>query len=220
MGTAGPQIINDNVVINGYVIANDKTGNFYKQIIIDDGTAAIPILLDAFNLYNDFPIGSRVYLKCKGLYTNFYYKLPQIGFLPDNRGISAPIPFHLWGQFVIKGNEVEYKKPIEVGLSDAHIAKAELFNRLVTIPEVQIQDTSIQELALHPDLSSATNISLMNCDSLFIALRTSAYASFRNTKPPRGRGSITAIYAVFNNTPQLILRDTLDLQMKGTRCTK
>ena len=54
MGSSGYKEIKDNILISGVVIADDRNGNFYKQIIIDDGTAAMPILLDAYNLYNDF----------------------------------------------------------------------------------------------------------------------------------------------------------------------
>lgn len=218
MGVAGARLITENIVINGYIIANDQTGNFYKQIIIDDGTAAIPILLDAYNLYSYYPIGTKVYVKCKGLYTNFYYKLPQLSFLPDSRGASTPIPFHLWDQYLLKSSKTDGIKPIEVTIADAMTAKPELYNRLVTIVDIQIQDTLVKEFALHPDLSSATNIKLMDCDSNFIVLRTSAYANFRNVRPPIGKGTMTAIYSVFNNTPQLVLRDTNDLEMNTPRC--
>jgi hypothetical protein len=218
MGVAGAKLITENIVINGQVIANDRTGNFYKQIIIDDGTAAIPILLDAYNLYSNYPIGTKLYVKCKGLYTNFYYKLPQLSFLPDSRGVSTPIPFHLWSQYLLKSTNLGSIKPIEVSIVDAMKVKPELLNRLVAVVDVQIQDTLVKEFALHPDLSSATNIKLMDCDSNTIALRTSGYSNFRNVRPRTGRGKITAIYTVFNNTPQLVLRDTSDFEMDQPRC--
>lgn len=218
MNSSASKLIGDNIVISGFVIANDKSGNLYKQIIIDDGTAAIPLLLDAFNLYNDFPIGCKVYVKCKGLYTNYFYKLPHISFMVDDKGVSAAIPFHLWEQFIFKSDSFKLQKPIVVSLQDAMKAKPELYNRLVTIEDVQLQDTSTKVYALHPDLTAATSFNLTDCAQNIIAVRTSGYASFRNSNPPVGRGNFTAIYTVFNNTPQLVLRDTTDVQLAGTRC--
>lgn len=218
MSSTTAQKIGDNIVISGFVIANDRTGNFYKQIIIDDGTGAIPILLDAYNLYNDFPIGAKVYLKCKGLYSNYFYKLPHISFMVDDKGVSASIPFHLWGQYIFKSDSVKMMQPIVVSLQDAMKAKPELYNRLVTIKDVQLEDTNTRMYALHPDLTAATSFNLADCAQSLLAVRTSGYASFRNNIPPKGRGDFTAIYTVFNNTPQLVLRDTTDVQLVGERC--
>ena len=35
---------------------------------------------------------------------------------------------------------------------------------------------------------------------------------------PAGKGPITAIYSRYNSTPQLLIRDTFDVRMNGTRC--
>ena len=219
MGTSGFREIKENIIISGEVIADDRTDNFYRQIIIDDGTAAMPILLDASNLYNDFGIGRKIYVRCKGLYTNFYYKLPQLGYVPNENGLLSAIPFHLWDEYIIAAEMQQQIKPIEVSIADAKIAKAELFNRLVTITNAQIMDTSnATQYALPASISSATNIKLMDCDSNIISLRTSGYSSLQAIATPKGRGKITAIYTVFNNTPQLVLRDTLDVQMNLPRC--
>ncbi len=126
MGSSGYREIKENIIITGEVIADDRTGNFYRQIIIDDGTAAIPILLDASNLYNDFSIGRKIYLHCKGLYTNFYYKLPQLGYIPDQKGLLTAIPYQLWDKYIIAAEMQQAIKAIEVSIADAKIAKPEI----------------------------------------------------------------------------------------------
>jgi len=219
MGTTGAKEIKENIIISGVVIADDRSGNFYKQIIIDDGTAAIPILLDAYNLYNDYPIGRKIFVKCKGLFTGFYYKLPQLGFTANEKGSLSPIPFYLWDTYLIKGSVGNKIIPIEVSIADAMKAKPELYNRLIKIKEAQIIDTlAAPAYALPASLSSATNIQLMNCDSNIILWRNSGFAKFQSYKPPYGKGTITAIYTVYNNTPQLMIRDTADVQLKSARC--
>ncbi len=219
MGSSGYREIKDNIIISGEVIADDRTGNFFRQIIIDDGTAAIPVLLDANNLYNDFPIGRKIYLRCKGLYTSFYYKLPQLGYIPNQNGLLTAIPYHLWDNYIVAAEMQQAINAIEVSIADVKIAKPELYNRLVRMIDIQILDTNkATQFALPANISSATNIQLMDCDSHIIALRTSAYSSLQALRPPKGRGKITAIYTVFNNTPQLVLRDTSEIQMRSPRC--
>lgn len=217
-GTGGE--VKEHILISGIVIADDRSGNLYKQIIIDDGTAAVPVLLDGYNLYSRFPVGTRLNIYCRGLFTGTYYKLPQLGYLPDSKGALSPVPFFLWEQYIVKTGYGYPTIPVTAQLSDISKAKPELFNRLVYIPEAQFMDTTASMYAYPSEQSAATNMVLMDCDSNTLLLRTSGYSSFRDAAPPKGAGGITGIYSVFNNTPQLILRDTADVKMSYPRCVK
>src|SRR5687768_14204136 len=57
--------ITDDIIIEGVVVADDKSGNYYKAIVVQDSTAGIEIQLDGTNLYTDFPVGRKIYLKAK-----------------------------------------------------------------------------------------------------------------------------------------------------------
>ena len=59
-----PVVINDDIVIAGRVISSDKSGNFYKQIFIQDETGGIEIKLGKNSLYNEYKPGQMVYVKC------------------------------------------------------------------------------------------------------------------------------------------------------------
>lgn len=217
MGNSGGKITG-NILISGVVIADDREGNLYKQVIIDDGTAAIPVLLDAYNLYSDFPVGRKLSIKCKNLYTHFYYKLPQLGFEPDDKGNLSAIPYHLWDQYLVKGSSGNDIPLTTVLLADIRKAVPELYNRLVLIREVQFADTNLSEYAQPAALAGATSVALVDCDSNTVLVRTSGYSSFQSFKPPKGSGQLIALYTVFNSTPQLVLRDTADVQFHSTRC--
>jgi len=53
--------------ISGVVVGVDRTGNLYKMIIIEDTLGgAIELYVDKSYLYNDFPVGRKVYVKLKG----------------------------------------------------------------------------------------------------------------------------------------------------------
>ncbi|MBL4905734.1 MAG: hypothetical protein JKZ00_06960 [Flavobacteriaceae bacterium] len=55
----------------GYVISSDKTGSFYKKLIVQDDfenpTAGIEILVDKTSLSETFEFGRKVFVKLDGL---------------------------------------------------------------------------------------------------------------------------------------------------------
>src|SRR5689334_3372972 len=66
--STAPILINSDIVIAGVVIADDVSGNFYKTMIIQDSTAGIAVQLDVSNFATIYPIGRKIFIKCKGLY--------------------------------------------------------------------------------------------------------------------------------------------------------
>src|SRR5688500_7260470 len=65
-------VINTDIIIEGIVVANDKSGNLYKEIYIQDATGGLNILLDANSLYTSFPVGRKVFIKANGLAISDY----------------------------------------------------------------------------------------------------------------------------------------------------
>ena len=63
--------------IGGIVIADDRSGEFYKTIVIQDSTGGISVKLDGYDLYTNYPIGRMIFIKVKGLYLGDYNKLIQ-----------------------------------------------------------------------------------------------------------------------------------------------
>jgi len=59
--------IEEDIIIQGIVVGNDESGNLFKKLIIQDSTAGIELALDKTNLYNEFKLGQRVFVKCKGM---------------------------------------------------------------------------------------------------------------------------------------------------------
>ena len=81
--------ITQDVVISGIVTANDKSGNFYKQLFIQDSTGAIQLLVDASGLYASYPVGRKVFVKCKGLTISDYYGTMQLGVKAVVGGVTS-----------------------------------------------------------------------------------------------------------------------------------
>ena len=65
------EIVSD-IVVKGYVTSSDATGNFYKEFYIQDApenpSAAIKLVLNQVDSYNQFNIGREVYISLKGLF--------------------------------------------------------------------------------------------------------------------------------------------------------
>jgi len=205
--------------IAGVVNADDRSGNFYKQINIEDSTGGITILIDGNSLYAKLPVGRKVYVKLKGLAYGFYNKLPQLGFDDGEGGVSG-IPSTSLDKYVIRA---DYPHTITVqefdGLASLKFANVDMYNRLVKINNVEIIDNDLSQTYAQPsEISSGTSITLQDCNGNTIIMRTSAYANFQKFAVPKGKGSITALYTVYGTTPQLVIRDTGDVKMYDIRC--
>ena len=84
----GPVTIDQNIWIKGKVISSDKSGNIYNEMYIQDGKSAadgsaITLKLGKSSLYNEYPVGSWVYVKCQHLTLGAYNGMLQLGMGAD-----------------------------------------------------------------------------------------------------------------------------------------
>lgn len=75
-----PLKIQDDIIIKGQVVSEDRSGNVYKSLYIQDETSGIEIKLGKSGLYNDYKLGQWVYVKCSGLTLGAYNGMLQIGY--------------------------------------------------------------------------------------------------------------------------------------------
>jgi hypothetical protein len=208
-------------VIAGIVVMNDKSGNYFNKIVIQDETGGIEICLDKSHLYNDYPVGRKLYVKCKGLFLGNYNQNLQLGAAIGTDGSVTDIPETLIKDYVVKANYPNIIATDTVSLltlSSLYTGKQYL-NKLVTIRQAEfVMDNVGIPYAQPSDISSSTTLLLQDCTGAHLTLRTSGYAKFQPIGTPAGNGTITGIYTVNNNTPQLYIRDTTDVQFYDVRC--
>lgn len=221
-GGVNPYQIVDDITIYGVVVGDDRGGNYYKQIVIQDSTTGIPVLLSKNGLYNEYPVGRKVYIKCKGLYLGSYGSLIQLGAQPDATGSLTEIPSNLISNYVVKANfDLNQIVPKVVSISDLKNINGnlKLLSTLIQLDSVEFvgSDCSVP-YADAPTISSATERKVEDCAGNNVVLRTSGYSYFRTSLTPSGRGRLLAIYSRYNSTPQLTIRDTNDVAMNGPRC--
>lgn len=214
-GPASSKIDSD-WTIAGTVISSDKSGNIYQNLYLEDSTGGIMLLLAPSDLYGRYPVGRKIYVKLKGLQYGYYGKFDQIGYGEAMSNIAADMV----DKYVVPAN---VGNPVPMthfdGLSQLKAVNPDMLGRLVHIDNIEVvaADTG-KTYAVMPDIASATNINLEDCDGNKIVLRSSGYADFRGVKVPKGKGSITAIYTCYNSTPQLYIRDVDDIKFDSLRC--
>lgn len=223
--TAGKfEKITNDVIIEGIVIGDDKSGNLYKEVVLQDASGGIVIRLDGSNLFTSYPVGRKLYVKCKGLYLSDYNRLVQLGGGIDNSDPSqpqlAPIAANLFDQYIVKGatGTPVTPKPVDIATLTTNMLDS-LQSTLIQLNNVEFAagDTA-KTYADTSKAVSAVNLSLKNCNGGSITLRNSSYANFAGIPVPKGNGSVVAIYTVYGSTKQLNIRDTADVQLHNARC--
>lgn len=220
------QRIEDEQVISGIVVADDRTGNFYKQIVIQDETGGIPVLLDANNVYTQYPVGRRVFVKLKGMMLGDYGGTIQVGLdssrSDDGRFLNLDgVPQSLFDKYLVKGsfNNIVTPKLVKPAEFTKKIDDP-LLSCLVQIEKAEFKDADVNKTYADPSkTTSAVNFTISTCEKQNIVLRSSSYARFAALNVPDGNGTLTGVPSVFNGTMQLFIRDTSDVQFIRTRCS-
>lgn len=218
-------IITSDLTISGVVVADDKSGNLYKQLFIEDSTGGLQILLDANSLYGTYPVGRKIFIKCKDLCISDYNNTMQLGVKALVGGVPSleGIPANLISKFVVGGSINNPVLPTVVTFTQLNSVyppsnqpwQHPYIGRLIqledyafTNPNTSYSDTSAYKSTLNRDIK--------NCSGNLLTVRNSAYATFAAQPLPQGRGSIAAIYSVFGSTKQLLLRNTDDVKFNGS----
>ncbi|HNL16102.1 MAG TPA: DUF5689 domain-containing protein, partial [Chitinophagales bacterium] len=177
----------------------------------------ISISLDQSDSYVNYPVGRKVYVKCKGLYLGDYNKLIQLGggVDPDDATKTARIASALISKIIIKGPAGNTVTPIEVKINDLNSSYQ---NRLIVIKNAEVVPGDTTKTYANFATQQAANVTFKDCDGNTIIARTSGFADFAGKKVSKGNGDLVAIYTEFGSTPQLLLRSEADAKLEGPRC--
>lgn len=213
--------LDSNWIISGIVTADDKSGNFYKTMVIEDATAGISIRLDQSDFYTQYPVGRRVYIKLKGLVIGDYGNLIQLGGYIDNTGTTpqaAPIPQALIPDYIIGGEWNQFLTPSQVTMNDLNNTD-KWQNRLIELSDVEFNPADTAQPFADAVLLQTVNRYVNDCNGGEIIVRTSGYSNFATVLTPKGKGTLRGVFTIYNSDNQLMLRDSNDVvDMSGIRC--
>lgn len=225
-----PIKIKSNIVVVGYVISSDKTGNFYKEFYMQDApenpTSGIKIALNLTNNYSTFNVGRKIFIRLKDLY---------IGETNSGDGIIT-----IGGK--IKTTDVTEVEAVSVNQMSNHIFRTGITKEIVPkiIDFASINDANIGTFVrlenvffeasltgksyVDPKEDFDTQRKIQTCLGLGyddLLLETSSFSSFSNITLPEKAGSIQAVVSKNFGGDFIVLNlnTTLDVVMEQERCS-
>jgi hypothetical protein len=215
------KLIEDDIQIKGRVTGNDLGGNIYKQIIIQDNTAAIIIAVNEGGLFGHLAEGQEILVDLKGLYIGGYRKMPEIGY-PYNGNSIGRMQKDIW--------EKHYKiieKPdiAPIDSVDFNSIKNDMntnCGKLVYLENVTFSSADGKAtFTTGSSVGNAVNQTLDGYGSN-VVIRTSTYADFAAmvlpydaTAKKKLSADITGIATRYNSTWQILIRKTSDIKINN-----
>lgn len=213
--TGAPTRITGELHISGRVVGSDVRGNFYKTLVVDDGTGGIEVKLDLEEIFKRFMIHTAVDVRCNGLWLGSYGGTLQLGAEPFGDFQTQYIP--------------EGDIPLHITCDENFTD--EVLPRKLTIGTLSARDISTfvcfegvqfagEEMGLgwaEVGAEHDTDRHLVDESGNRLVVRTSRYADFAGRTLPSGCGYIEGVLGYFGDTYQLRVCDDQKASMYEPR---
>ncbi|TMU55320.1 DUF5689 domain-containing protein [Flagellimonas algicola] len=212
--------IQEDLIIEGYVISSDEEGNFYNEIYLQDKTKEPTkgLLLEAelSPAHLRYPLGNKVLIKLKGLFLGISGETLRLGssFTSFGNLSVGRLP-------AIKVQDHLVSVCEEGGLVTPTLTTITQMDQVGLNTLIQLNDVEFgeEELGLnYAEPQEETIRVLQDCEENRIELLTSGYSDFQAELLPEGNGSIMGILKRDGEKYQLVIRDVTDLDFANERC--
>lgn len=208
----------DDLILEGFVVSNDETGNIYKTLMLQnsatDGTDGIQFVSDLINLYTKYPLGSKIQIHLKGLKVFEDRGAIKIGSSVGQYDLNNLLENDIKSKIFRTCDPVTEIKP-RVFTNIKDILKEENINTVVTLEGVQFLQPEIDKTYAEDKITKDRDLQDKKGD--VVILRNSGYAKWWQTSLPTGSGSIRVIVSRYNSTWQLYINDTNDVKFDQAR---
>lgn len=225
-----PVLIKDSIILSGVINGDDRSGNIYKTLIFQDSTGALEVVADVSDLYNTYPVGTRIFVKCKGMYLFNYAGTLELGSYINYTGAQpalGSVPAVNLTTYVLKGKTGLTVIPKHWTVFNLVNTADPLYdqNTLIEVDGVQFinADTSMT----YGDAINQASANLTLEDSVLptantVIVRSSGFANFATAKPAIGYGSVVGIFSLYQESNgsvqnQITIRDTTDVLLNTPR---
>jgi len=224
-----PVEIFSDIVVKGYVVSSDKTGNFYKEFYIQDApknpNTGIKVSINLNKSYNKFNLGREIYIRLKGLYVgeiNSGDGIITIGGkikATENTEIDY-ISVNQLSKHIFRTTITEEITPKKIDFASLNEANIGTFIRL---ENVFFEAKLTGKPYVDPSEDFDTQRKIQTCLGLGyddLLLETSSFSSFAHQTLPEKAGTICAIVSkdYGGNFIVLNLNDISDVEMNNERC--
>lgn len=218
--TSGPAEVGyaengDSLIFTGRVCSSDRTGNIYKNIVIQSRNAdgeqiAMSFSVNRYDIYELFPFGQEVVVKATGLHIGPYRNLLQFGAVSgDQMTFMDEVDFVAH----VSRNNVALPEPSKVDTTVTDIptllaAKAD-DNLLKKWQSRLIRVENVSWVEAGQPYAGAQTVTRYITDAAGnrLPVRNSSFADFSEELIPYGTGSVTGILSYYLNDFQLTLID-------------
>ncbi len=181
------------------VIADETSGNFYKESYVRDATGAIHLrLLASGGLY----VGDSIRINLKGAKLTQYQGIIQL----DSINVDKMVAKQKTGL-----------NPSLITLNITQINDNYL-SQLIKLNNVEYIPADRNQYFADATNQQSLNRTITDCNNYQILVRTSGYANFANQKTPSGNGSIIAIVGKYGGQYQLYIRNYNEVKMNNPNC--
>lgn len=191
----------------GVVIADQVSGNFYKEIYVRDRYNTGGLRLDLLSSACNFFIGDSVRLNLKGLEIS----INESSGMLEIDSIDCE-------QAMVKFGSGPAPQPIVIDL--AINTYTNYLCDLVMVKNVTFKSYDKDKIWADAIMQASKNRVMGDCSGFgdTILVRTSNYASFASQKTPTGIGTIIGIATVYNDDLQMAIRKPSEVSMNATNC--
>lgn len=191
--------IADQTVVRGVVTANDRYGEFPRQLVIQDATGGIAIAADYSAADNAYPLGEELIVYCNGLTLYDYGGKIELGKITDE---SRIIPREELGKYLrLSGRTPEQitARPVRIGeLSPADV------DTYVRIDGVRFLESDTWcDRDPETGRPATTERTLTDAAGRTLAVRTAGTALYADEPLPSGSGSLCGIIDYFGGAYSL-----------------
>ena len=236
IGNSSWEAVDEDLVLEGVVTANDISGNLYQQILIQevgqDGTLRTDVpgimvgMKGLSNFYTIFPVGQRIRINLKGLYVGGYGKQAKIGQPYINTNGAMRMGPMAWPY--VKTNIQKVGTPNPTLVTAREITAADLTSgnidkltpmlvmmKGVTIPDAASVDKTQYSFAYTADptvysvehrIKFSDGTTPSTC-----SLYTSTSANFACEVMPKGTVTLYGMLGRYSSSYQMQLRDINDV---------
>ena len=208
--------IEEDLVMEGYIVSSDEAGNFYKELILQDApenpSAGVAVQINLASYYESFDFGRKVYVKLKGLSVGELNGVVALGIA--NGKTLDPIPLPSIEKHIIRATDSVKIVPMLVRAGDFSDRMENLYIKLenVQFSSYYVSGDKVFTFASEDNDEFDGERELVSCDGDFpVILSTSTFASFKTLELPNGSGSILGIltrdfyddfFTLYLNAPQ------------------
>ncbi|MEP3383396.1 MAG: DUF5689 domain-containing protein, partial [Flavobacteriaceae bacterium] len=212
--------IQEDLIIEGYVISSDRAGNFFSVLHFQDHpiqpSQGLQIEIDLRDSYLLYEVGSKILVKTKGLYlgkSGDAFKLGGTFTAFGNISVGRLPALKVTEHIVLSCEDLETVQPKAMTIDS--ISNDDI-GTLISFESVEINEA---ELGLPFAVETEeTERTLVDCMENGIALLNSGYADFQEEILPKGNGTVLGVLVKDGNDFQLVIRDLNDVNLSNDRC--